>query len=269
MEQNRYLPTQGRLSIVTAMIMLAYSSAAFIHLPQNALSIQLPGFLFVAEINFYSIISLVVVAIAAAGSDWVIAGHPHLVEGRRWHHWILPALTALVIGVPLDEIAVSAAWWVIFGMGGLLFVGVLVSEYISVDLKDALYPVSIISLTVVSMALFLVLAITVKGSGLRLYAVISAVVPAVVLVSARTLHLRLMGKWSIPLIVGITLIIGQLTICLFYFPLKPISFGLMLLGAVYGLISLAANHEEGNKSAGLWLEPGLVFSLFFLLSFAF
>jgi hypothetical protein len=138
-----------------------------------------------------------------------------------------------------------------------------------VDLKDALYPVSIISLTVVSMALFLVLAITVKGSGLRLYAVISAVVPAVVLVSARTLHLRLMGKWSIPLIVGITLIIGQLTICLFYFPLKPISFGLMLLGAVYGLISLAANHEEGNKSAGLWLEPGLVFSLFFLLSFAF
>jgi hypothetical protein len=266
MEQERYLPEQGRLSTVTAMILLAYASAAFFYIPENAISIQLPGFLFVVKLNFYTIISIVAAAMAAAGSDWVISSHPNLVEGQRWHHWVLPALTALVIGVPLNEIAVSAAWWVVFALGGLLFVIVLVSEYISVDMQDMLYPVAIVSLTVVALALFLVLAIAVRGAGLRLYAVLSAILPATALVSARTLNLRLMGKWLLPWVVGITLAVGQLAFCLFYLPLKPIAFGLVLLGALYALISLVANLDEGNASHRLWIEPVLVFSAFLFLS---
>jgi hypothetical protein len=267
MDEHRYLPNLDRLSIVTAMVLLAYSSAAFVHLPGNSLSLQLPGFLFVAKLNFFTLISLLVAGMAAAGSDWVIAGHPRAGEGGRWHHWILPALTALVIGVPLNEIAVSAAWWVIFGMGALLFAGVLISEYISVDLTDALYPLAVVSLTVVSMAMFLILAIAVRGAGLRLYVVLSAIIPAVALVSARTLNLRLRGKWLLPWIAGITLVVGQLTICLFYFPIKPVQFGLILLGISYALASLAGNFEEGLTSIWVWVEPTLMFSMLFLLSF--
>jgi len=140
MQENRYLPDSGRLSIVTAMVLLAYSTAAFIHIPENSITIQFPGFLFVANINFFTIVSILVSGMAAAGSDWVIAGHPHLREEKRWRHLLLPALTALVIGVPLNEIAVSAAWWVIFAMGGLLFVVVLVSEYISEEMFYFHYP---------------------------------------------------------------------------------------------------------------------------------
>jgi hypothetical protein len=266
MERERFLPDQGKLSTVTAMILLAYASAAFFYIPQNAITIQLPGFLFVAKLNFYTIVSVVAAAMAAAGSDWVISSHPNLGEGARWHHWILPALTALVIGVPLNEIAVSAAWWVVFALGGLLFVIVLVSEYVSVDLQNALYPAAIVSLTVVSLAMFLVLAIAVRGAGLRLYAVFSAILPAAALVSARTLNLRMMGNWFLQWIIGITLVVGQLAICLFYLPLKPIPFGLILLGGLYALMSLVANIEEGNASIRLWIEPTLVFAVFVFLS---
>ncbi|MHC1739919.1 MAG: hypothetical protein AB9897_02275 [Anaerolineaceae bacterium] len=269
MDQKRFLPDQGKLSIVTAMVLLAYASAAFIHVPGNSFSIQLPGFLFVVEVNFYTIVSLLVTGMAAAGSDWVIRGHPKLGEGRKWHHWILPALTALVIGVPLNQIAVSAAWWVLFGMGGLLFVIVLVSEYISVDLKDSLYSLAVVSLTIVAMALFLILEITVRGAGLRLYAVFSATVLAVALVSLRILNLRMMGKWKIPWIIGIVILVGQLTVCFFYFPIQPIAFGLVLLGTTYGLISLAVNIEEKNALSTLWVEPTIIFSVFLAISFMF
>jgi hypothetical protein len=267
MEKNQSFPDRQRLSIVTAMVLLAYSSAAFVRIPQNSISFQIPGFLFEAKINFFTIISMVVAGISAAGSDWVISGHPNLGEGQRWHHWILPALTALVIGVPLNSIQVSAAWWVIFAMGAVLFVIVLASEYISVDMQNTLYPLAIVSLTVVSLAMFLVLTIAVRGAGLRLYAVVSAIVPAIALVSARILNLRLMGKWLIPWIAGISLIVGQLALCLFYFPIKPITFGLILLGAAYALISLVANMEERNEGIKMWVEPTLAFLIFFVLSF--
>jgi hypothetical protein len=266
MQENRELPEQGRLSIVAAMVMLAYASAAFVHIPENAWSFQLPGFYFVAKVNFYTILSVVVTGMAAAGTDWVIASHPQLGKGPRWHHWIIPALTALVIGVPLNQIAVSAAWWVIFCMGGVLFAIVLISEYISVDLKSALYPLSIISLSVVSLALFLILSITVRGAGLRLYAVLSAIVPSVAIVSARILNLRLMGKWPFHWIAGISIIVGQLSLCLFYLPIEPIPFGLILLGATYALTSLAVNLEEISLNPKFWIEPSLNFAVFLLLA---
>lgn len=266
MERERFFPDKGRLSTVTAMILLAYASAAFFYIPQNAITIQLPGFLFVVKLNFYTIISVIAAAMAAAGSDWVISSHPSLGDEARWHHWILPAATALVMGVPLNEISVSPAWWAVFALGGLLFLIVLVSEYISVDLQDAFYPLAIVSLTVVSLALFLVLAIAVRGAGLRLYAVFSALLPAAALVSARILNLRLMGKWPIAWIAGIALVIGQLAICLFYLPIKPIPFGLILLGGLYALMSLATNFEEENTFIHLWVEPTLIFAVSVFLS---
>jgi hypothetical protein len=266
MRENRELPEQGRLSIVTAMVMLAYASAAFVHIPENALSFQLPGFFFVVKVNFYTILSVVVAGMAAAGTDWVIASHPNSGEGSRWHHWIIPAMTALVIGVPLNQIAVSPAWWVIFCMGGLLYAVVLTAEYISMDLKNALYPLAIVSLTVVSLALFLILVITVRGAGLRLYAVFSAIIPAVAIVSARILNLRLMGKWPFHWIAGISIIVGQFSFCLFYLPIKPIPFGLILLGATYALVSLAVNLEEISLNSRFWVEPSLDFAVFLLLA---
>ena len=266
MNDHRHLPNIDHLSIITAMVLLAYSLTAFLQLPEKSLSIQLPGFLFEAKINFFTIVSILVAGLAAAGSNWLISGHPLPGAEGRWQHWILPALTALVIGVPLNELQVSAAWWIVFGMGGLLFVGVLVSEYISVDPLDMRFSLASVALTVVSLALFLILAITVRGAGLRLYVVLSAIVPAIALLSARTLHLRLMGKWLLAWAGGIALIIGQLTVCLFYLPLKPLQFGIIWLAIAYALISLAGNIEEGFPNSKIWIEPVLMFLVILMLS---
>jgi hypothetical protein len=267
MNDQRNLPSIDSLSIVTAMVLLSYSVTAFIQLPERALELQLPGFLFVIRLNIYTIVSVLVALLAAAGSEWIISKHPRLGDQRHWYHWIIPALTAMVIAVPLNALVVSTAWWVIFGMGGVLLLAVLIAEYVSVDPENHNYQLAVITLTVVFMSLFLILAIAVRGAELRLYVVLSTLVPAVALLAARIIHLRLSGQWRLPWAGGISLIMGQLIAALFYLPVTPIQFGLILLAALYGLITLAGNIEEGHSAQRMWLEPVIMSSIFLILSF--
>jgi hypothetical protein len=267
MSGHRTIPAIDRLSIVTAMVLLTYSVTAFAQFPEKALELQLPGFLFVIRLNIFTVVSILVALLAATGCEWILSDHPHLGEQRHWYHLILPALTAMTIGVPLNLLTVGPAWWVIFGMGGFLFLGVLVAEYISVDPEDQYYQLAGIMLTVVFMSLFLILAIAVRGAEMRFYAVVSTLVPAAALLSARIIHLRLAGKWQLAWVGGISLIIGQVAAGLFYLPIRPIQFGLLLLALLYGLTSLAGNVEEEYTNRRLWLEPVVMFSVFFVFSF--
>jgi hypothetical protein len=269
MNNPQHLPDYDRVSIVTATVLLAYSLAAFIQLPEQALALQLPGFLFEVKFNFFTIISVLVAVLAAAGTDWIISAHPKFTQIRRWEHWVLPAFTAIVIGVPLNEIAVSGPWWIVFGLGALLFVSILIAEYVSVDPLDTRYQFAALALNVVSLGLFFFLAIALRGAGLRLYAVIPPIVIAVVLMSARSLHLRLFDHIQLAWVGSIALIIGQITVCLFYLPVRPIQFGMILLALTFALTTLAGNFEEKFQQRSLWLEPVIMFSAIFLLSFLF
>lgn len=265
MDEHRNLPDVDRFSVVMAMILIAYSLTAVISFPAKSLSIQLPGFLLAFDLNFVTIISILVAALATAGCDWLISDHPYFDKKNRWRHWFLPALTALVIGVPLNVLEVSPAWWGVFALGGLLIAGVILSEYISVDPGDIRSPLAIISLTAVSLALFLTLAIALRGSGTRLYLVIAALIPAGFLVSARSLMLRTgenaINHWAIGISIGIINVAAGL----FYLPLKPIPYGLVLTGLLFALVILAGNYEERRSEQGLWLEPLLIAILFCLL----
>lgn len=267
MSKHRNLPALDSLSIVTAMVLLSYSLTAFIRLPERSLELQLPGFLFVIHLDIFTVVSIVVALLAATGSEWIISDHPSLEGQRHWFHWIIPAMTAMVIGVPLNAIQVGPAWWVIFTMGGFLLMAVLTAEYISIDPEDHYYQVACITLTVVFMSLFLILAITVRGAQLRLYEVISVLVPAVALLAARVIHLRLAGHWHLAWAGGISLIMGQLAVALFYLPVKPIQFGLILLAVLYGLTVFASNIEEGEVQRKAWLEPVIMFSVIMVFSF--
>jgi hypothetical protein len=250
-----------------AVILIAYALTSVISFPTQTLSVQLPGFLFKLNINMVTIISVLVAVLTAAGSDWMISEHPYFNKQIRWQHWLIPGLTALVIGVPLDVLRVSPAWWGVFALGGVLLAGVLLSEYISVDPGDSRSPIAILSLTAVSLALFLTLAIAVRGSGSRLYLILAALIPASFLVTSRYMMLRtgegIEPTWAI----GITILILQFATGLYYLPLRPIQFGLLLLGIQFGLNILAVNYKDHKSQRKLWLEPALITSLFAAAAF--
>jgi len=271
MEEHSYLPDANRLSVLAATILLAYALTRFVEFPSREVAFQIPGLYLFFQFNFRTFVFVLVAALAAAGMDWLLSDHPSLTSRgygedkvRRVSlvpHWLLPALTAWVIGVPLGNLANGSQWWIVFGMGGVLLILVFVAEYIVVDTSDVRHPPATAGLTALSFALYLILAIAVHSAGWRLYLALPALVAAAGLVSLRTLYLRLGGRWAFAWAVGIALVVGQVAIGLHYLPLSPIRYGLLLLGPLYSLTSLAGSFEEG-RGPRRWLgEPVLMIIL--------
>jgi hypothetical protein len=175
-----------------------------------------------------------------------------------FQHWLLPALTAWVIGVPLSSLTVGLQWWAVFAFGGLLLVLVLVAEYIAVDPNNTLYGPASIGLTAFSYALFLILTIALVAGGTRLYILLPALTGAILLVILRSLYLRLGGRWCFGWAIGITLVVAQVATALHYWPLSPLRFGLVILGLAYALASVAGAIEEGRSGNALWVEPAVM-----------
>ncbi|MCL4559375.1 MAG: hypothetical protein M1281_02015 [Chloroflexi bacterium] len=258
MNEHRHLPDPNHLSVLVATILLAYALTRFVNIPERELSISLPGIYLVFKLNFPTIISVVAAGLAATGMDWLLRDHPGLGKQTTYQHLLLPSLTALVIGAPLNTLGVSLQWWIVFAMGAVLLVLVFIAEYIVVDVADVRQPPAAAGLTALSFALFLILAIALRAAGSRLYLLLPALVPAAGLVSLRTLYLRLGGRWSFAWAIGIALVIGQIATALHYWPVPPVPFGLILLGPAYALTSAVGEFEAGRWKRSKVVEPAIM-----------
>jgi hypothetical protein len=249
------LPDIDLLSILAAMIVLAYTLERFIDLPSYEFSRQLPGLYIEFTINVTMITSLLVACMTAAGANWLMSNHPAAQKKLALQHAILPALTALVIGIPLSRIPVGIGWW--FGLisGAFILVLVILGEYIAVDPEDVRLPLANAALSAVSFALFLVLTGALRAAGVRLLFITPALIFAAWLVSLRVINLRLHGEWTIYESAIIALVVGQIAAAFYYWPLAPMTFGLVILGPAYALISLFCNLIEKKPVRQVIIEP--------------
>jgi hypothetical protein len=258
--QARSYPEPERLSILMAAILLAYALARFINLPPFVFELSLFGIELPLQVNFQTLVALVVAIMAASGSIWLISDHP-IFKGATigWRNtlqfWLLPGLTAFLLCIPLNFVSSSPAWWAVFLVGAFLLVLVFIAEYAIVDVSDARHPASTGILTALSFAVFLILAIALRAANLRLYLVVPAVVFTSGLVSLHALYLRLEGRWMTAWAAGIALMVGQIAIGLHYWPLTATRFGLVLLGLVYALTGLAAAVEDRLPLRHALIEP--------------
>ncbi|KPL80812.1 hypothetical protein ADN00_01055 [Ornatilinea apprima] len=262
MNERQHLPDANRLSILASTILLAYAISPYVNIPPRSFGVTLFGAVYSLNFDFGLLLSLLVSMLAAVGADWLIRDHPELRETNTMQHWILPALTAWVLGVPLRNLQPGLEWWVVFAFGGILLILVFVAEYIVVDLADDLHAPAAIGLTAVSFALYLFLAISLRAAGLRLYTMLPTIVLSMALVALRTLYLRLNGRWCLVWGVAIAVIVGQFAVGFHYWPLSPLSFGLLLVGPSYALTSTAVLIEEKRPWQTLWIEPVVMLAIF-------
>jgi len=257
-QEHQYLPDTDRLSVLAASLLLSYALLPFVRLPERFISLGIAGIAFEFKVNFFTVLMVIGGGMAAVGTDWLLSDHPRLAGQRTYSHWLIPALTTWVIGVPLSSLVVGLQWWVVFGLGGLLLVLVLVAEYIAVDPDDTRYAPAAVGLTAVSYALFLILIIALAAAGSRLYVLIPAIMVAVFLVSLRSLNLRLCERWCYTWAAAIAIMIGQVAAALHYWPIPPLRYGLIILGLAYPLVSMAGSLEEGRTLREVWAEPAIM-----------
>jgi len=258
MNRQTYLPDADRVGVLTSTILLAFALTHLIKSPEFNIEIQLPGFFLLLPLNLSTAMSLLTAGLTATGMDWLLRGHPAL-KGRptiQW--WLLPTLTTFVIGVPLSILTAGATWWVGFAVGGAFLFIVFIAEYIVVDPDAPYYAAAMAVLTAISYTLFFILAVALRFSSARLYLLIPALFVAAALASLRVLHLRLSGRWEYAWSAGIAFVCIQIASGLHYWPLSPIQFGLMLIGTLYGLSSLAMNLGEDLPAARAALEPAII-----------
>jgi hypothetical protein len=259
--KSDHLPDADHLSVLAAMILLAYALARFINIPARELAIQLPGIYLAVQLNVQTIVVFLVAGLTAAGADWLLRQHPAVSGQSTLEHLLVPALTAWVIGIPLFQMPLGPLWWAGFAFGGAALMLVLVAEYIVIDPDDRRQPAAAAGLTAVSFALYLTLAIALRFSGTRLYLVLPALGLAAWLVSLRTLHLRLHGRWTPLQSGGIALLCAQFAAGLYYWPISPVAFGLVVSGSAYAITSLVANLTENEPLQRALIEPALVLAI--------
>jgi len=254
-------PLIDRISMLTAVILLAYAVARIVRAPELALTILLPGFYFVYPLSISAAISVMAAGLTATGMDWIIRSHPALEKRQTTEHWMLPALTAFIIGAPLSIFPNGAVWWLGFAFGAILLALVFMAEYVVVDPTASNYAIARAGLTSLSYALFFILVISSRLAELRLFLLLPALLLAAGLISLRILHLDGADRWDFPWAIGIGIISVQLGAGLHYWPLTPIQYGLALTGPLYALTMLSTNITEGIPVWRAAATPGIILAL--------
>jgi hypothetical protein len=244
--------------MLAAIILLAYAITPFVDLPGRDLSIELPGFFLSVEINIRTLVAFLVACLTASGADWLLRDHPAIGEKTTIQHWVLPSLTAWVLGLSLFQLPFGVMWWAVFAIGGILLMLVMIAEYIVVDPQDIRYAPASAGLIAVSFALFLTLTIVLHSAGTRLFLILPALMLAGGLVSLRTLRLRSLSGLNILGALVTVLILGQCAAAFHYWPLNSISYGLAILGPTYAMTTLLSGLDEGKSLRQALLEPVLV-----------
>ena len=262
MVKHQHLPEINRLSVLTAVILLTYALARYIDLPSRELSLQLPGIYLSVSINIRTAVTLLSALITASGADWLFRSHPEIGKTPTYEHWLLPALTAWVIGIPLFQIPIGLTWWFGFFIAGVMLVSILIAEYITIDPDDIRHSVAASGLTALSFGLFLMLVISLRFAGYRLFLVLPAVTISAWLVCLRAHFLRSHRSSAIVYASLVAIITAQITAALHYLPISATSYGLLLLAPTYTLTSFFANMQDGDPIRQAAMEPSIIFAVF-------
>jgi hypothetical protein len=249
MQATPHLPDRERLSALMAVIMIAFVVSRFVHLPGQTLAFQFVGIYLPLQVDINTAIALLLAGLTATGTDWLLQTEEVPGVHSRYRHWLLPAMTAWVLSLPLASLPFNAEWWLALILCGLFLLAVVLAEFASSSSQNRYYPLATQALSILTLSLFLILAITVRAVALRLYLALPAVGLGGLLAASRLQLLRSGQNWQPLQMVGIAFICTQLAAALHYLPLSALGYGLALLGVLYSLNHYigALNTGEGNR----------------------
>lgn len=247
MNEKFRLPNQERLSVVVATILLGFSISQFIQKPMAGSSIFLVGILIPINFNLSTLITIAVAGMTASGTDWILRDHPALKGKSTIPHLLLPAITAWVQSVILNNMADTPFKWIAFTVGGIFLLVVILAEFIVIFPEDFRKPIAVSLLTALTYAVILALAVALDSTNQRLIIMLPAVSLGTGILSMRVFQLQLEKDWPVLPSFFTMLVVTQIASALHYLPITPLSFGLIMLGALYFTINFTIGLELGTN----------------------
>jgi intracellular septation protein A len=262
MVRARHFPSRDRLSILTAVIVLAYALARFITTP--TLSVQLSAFGLPLDLQLESsaLLLVLVAALISTGSDSLIRSHPYFAvhpAKSSLIHWILPGTTALVLGAALNRLPEGSLWWLGLALSAFAIIAVLIAEYIVVDADDAAWDAAALGLTALAYALALILFTLLHASSA--HPVLAAGVGGLVAtgLTGRLFALKNLPRWRAALYAALVgLICAEAIWGLSYWRVASGSAALLLMVPFYVSLGLAQQHLTQRLARRVWVEFAVV-----------
>jgi len=254
-------PDRDRLSVVTAVIVLAYALARFVEIPSREFTATLFGSSIGVELNGQVALLLMIAALISTGSETLIRSHPRAENGygRNALHWILPGAASLALGLWLNLAPIGPVWWLGLALSAFLLVLVLVAEYTVVDPNDPAYRAAALGLTALTFIVALALFGWIRFTGAR--AALSATATAFLsaLLALRLLMLNGGAFGRSALYSGVVgFVLAQAMWALNYWRVTPTGAGLLLLVLFYVAQGLAQQHLVGQLTRRALIEFGVV-----------
>ncbi len=268
MQKNHYLPNTDQISIIAATIILTFALSGIISIPEENIRIVFWNIYIVFSLNTQTLVMIIASILAASGSDWLIRNHPlwrkqqHTIE-----HWVIPLLTALVLGFLTSNLQRGLYSWLSFFLGAGFLMGILIAEYITVNPDDLRYPIAVTVLIAISYLLFLLFCILIRLLNYRLLFAIPGLFTATMLVSLRSLKLRHPQGWAFTEAILISILTSQIAAALHYWPISPLSFGLAIFGTAYALFLLIHRLQSTPSPKMAYVEPLFLLVISWILAY--
>jgi hypothetical protein len=270
------LPDRDRLSVLIAVIVLAYALTRFLDLPSRVVSVTLFGSALGLELNGAVLMLALVAALISAASDTVIRSHPAFADAPARHtlmHWVLPGATALVLGAALNRAPDGPVWWLGLGGSAAALVVVLMAEYVLVDPAAPRRETAALTLTGLAYALALILFSLLHSLSRR--AAISSTIggAAAAVLAWRLFTLRAAPLARAAVYATVTgLICAEAIWALNYWRAPSTSAALLVMIPFYLSVGLTQQHLAGRLTRRVWVEYvvvgglGLSLGLFYTLA---
>jgi len=264
-QRPRHFPSLDRLSVLTAVILLAYALARALDLPTRAVGTTLFGSAVGIELNGPVLMLLLVAALISAGADALIRSHPRLEGWTRYAtaiHWILPGATALALGSVLNRTPDGPLWWLGLGLSAVALIAVLVAEYTVVDRADAAWDLAALGLTALTFALALVLFALLHSLSARALISASAAGLFAAALALRLFVLKDAAPGEAALYAAVVgLITAEAVWALNYWRVSASSATLLALVPFYLSAGIAQQQLAGRLNRRLWIEYAVVGAL--------
>lgn len=269
-EKNHHLPNLDNVSILAAVILLAYTLPHFVSLPPWEMALRILGVYLPLTLNFSTIIAILITGLTATGAAWLLHDHPHLEENHIIvQHWLLPTLTSLVLWLSIEQFPFGGLWWIAASVSSVILMVVLIAEYIVLKHDNPYYIPASIGVTAISLVLFFILAIALHAAEIRLFFRVPALSFAAGLVLLRIIYLRTQGEWALRQALIVFFLIGEFAAALHYLPLQSVNFGIALLGPIYAFVEFSENllAPKSKTTFQIIFAPVLILSISWGLAF--